>query len=397
MWRGAGDDGSGKEEAAADYRKKPEGMSESVKRDAAGGKTARGQMMDAGPGRDAGAERRTGMSRRDQHGTDEAGKTRKDSGLEEQLMKEEAAWEGREAAGEEELGMPGLLSGEESTGPAAGLFESYMRDVEQMGGALLSAEEERSLATRAKAGDREAYNALVQANLRLVVSICKCYVRYTTLELPDLIQEGNFGLMKAVERFDPELGFRFSTYATHWIKQSVRRAITDKGRMIRVPVHCDDDMRALRRKATRFVQEFGYYPDAEQLAEYAGVPLGRVKELERISLLQPISITTPVGDDDGESTLEDFIPDDDKNKPDDQVEKAIMQEEVMAVLDEALSEREFFVICCRFGLDGHDRQTLEQVGECMHVTRERVRQIEAKALRKLRTPRYARRLRGWRT
>lgn len=248
---------------------------------------------------------------------------------------------------------------------------------------LLNEKEEYKLAVRAKQGDDEAKNKLICANLRLVVSIAKKYAAGAkSLELLDLVQEGNLGLLKAVERYEPSLGFRFSTYATWWIRQAITRGIADKDRMIRLPVHIGDDIRKVQGAS----HHYDYLSDENQFKNVAiktGMSVEKVERTMQISL-RTISLDTPI-DDDQNSTLGDFIEDKTSEMPDDFALVSIMKEEIEKQLS-TLKPREKTILDMRFGLNGKEPCTLEEVGNHIGVTRERIRQIEAKALRKLRHP-----------
>lgn len=263
-------------------------------------------------------------------------------------------------------------------------MDSVKRYLKQAGKEkLLNEKEEYTLAVRAKQGDDEAKNKLICANLRLVVSIAKKYAAGAkSLELLDLVQEGNLGLMKAVERYEPSLGFRFSTYATWWIRQSITRGIADQDRMIRLPVHIGDDIRKVQGAS----QHYDYLSAENQFKNVAiktGMSAEKVEQTMQISL-RTISLDTPI-DDDQNSTLGDFIEDKTCEMPDDFALVSIMKEEIEKQLS-TLKPREKTILDLRFGLNGKEPCTLEEVGNYIGVTRERIRQIEAKALRKLRHP-----------
>lgn len=267
--------------------------------------------------------------------------------------------------------------------------KTYLKEIGRV--PLLSAEEEAALARAAQAGDEDARRRLSEANLRLVVSVAK---RYAGRGLPflDLIQEGNLGLIKAVEKFDSTKGFKFSTYATWWIRQSITRAIADQGRTIRIPVHLVESINRVKKTAGELLRRTGREPTAEEIAAQLDMEPARVREL--IQLAQdPISLETPVGEEE-DAHLEDFIQDDEAGVPADEAGRQLLRRELMNVL-KSLTPREERVIALRFGLEDGRARTLEELGREFNVTRERVRQIEAKALRKLRHPSRAKRLRDY--
>lgn len=265
----------------------------------------------------------------------------------------------------------------------------YLREIGRV--PLLSATEEYELAVRAADGDESAKKRFVEANLRLVVSIAKKYTGRGMTFL-DLIQEGNMGLLKAVDRFDYNKGFKFSTYATWWIRQAITRAIADQARTIRIPVHMVETINKLVRTQRALLQQLGREPHAEEIAVEMNLPVERVREIMKISQ-EPVSLETPIGEEE-DSHLGDFIQDDNIPVPAEAAAYTVLQEELKSVLD-TLTERERTVLTMRFGLeDGHAR-TLEDVGREFNVTRERIRQIEAKALRKLRHPSRSRRLKDF--
>ena len=266
----------------------------------------------------------------------------------------------------------------------------YLKEIGKV--PLLSAEEEIELAKRMEEGDEQAKQKLAEANLRLVVSIAKRYVGRGMLFL-DLIQEGNLGLIKAVEKFDYRKGYKFSTYATWWIRQAITRAIADQARTIRIPVHMVETINKLIRVSRQLLQELGREPQPEEIAEVMDIPVERVREILKISQ-EPVSLETPIGEEE-DSHLGDFIPDDNMPVPADAAAFTLLKEQLVEVLD-TLTEREKKVLTLRFGLEDGRARTLEEVGKEFNVTRERIRQIEAKALRKLRHPSRSRKLRAFR-
>ncbi len=265
----------------------------------------------------------------------------------------------------------------------------YLKEIGKV--KLLSAEEEIELAKRMEQGDEEAKKKLSEANLRLVVSIAKRYVGRGLLFL-DLIQEGNLGLIKAVEKFDYRKGYKFSTYATWWIRQAITRAIADQARTIRIPVHMVETINKLIRVSRQLLQELGREPSPEEIAEELKMPEERVREILKISQ-EPVSLETPIGEEE-DSHLGDFIQDDNVPVPADAAAATLLREQLDEVLS-TLTEREQKVLRLRFGLDDGRQRTLEEVGREFNVTRERIRQIEAKALRKLRHPSRSRKLRDY--
>ena len=267
--------------------------------------------------------------------------------------------------------------------------KTYLKEIGRV--PLLSAEEEAALARAAQAGDEDARRRLSEANLRLVVSVAK---RYAGRGLPflDLIQEGNLGLIKAVEKFDYRKGYKFSTYATWWIRQAITRAIADQARTIRIPVHMVETINKLIRVSRQLLQELGREPSPEEIAAEMNMPVERVREILKISQ-EPVSLETPIGEEE-DSHLGDFIQDDNVPVPADAAAFTLLKEQLEEVLG-TLTEREQKVLTLRFGLEDGRARTLEEVGKEFNVTRERIRQIEAKALRKLRHPSRSRKLKDY--
>ncbi len=265
----------------------------------------------------------------------------------------------------------------------------YLKEIGKV--PLLTPEEEKDLARRMNAGDEEAKRRMTEANLRLVVSIAKRYVGRGMLFL-DLIQEGNLGLIKAVEKFDVDKGYKFSTYATWWIRQAITRAIADQARTIRIPVHMVETINKTIRVSRQLLQELGHDPSAEEIAEEMGMPVEKVRDILKIAQ-EPVSLETPIGEEE-DSHLGDFIPDEDASEPSEAASFSLLREQLEEVLD-TLAPREKKVLELRFGImDGRTR-TLEEVGKEFNVTRERIRQIEAKALRKLRHPSRSKKLKDF--
>ena len=265
----------------------------------------------------------------------------------------------------------------------------YLKEIGKV--PLLTAEEEIELAKRMEAGDEKAKQKLAEANLRLVVSIAKRYVGRGMLFL-DLIQEGNLGLIKAVEKFDYEKGYKFSTYATWWIRQAITRAIADQARTIRIPVHMVETINKLIRQSRQLLQELGREPLPEEIAERMGISVERVREILKISQ-EPVSLETPIGEEE-DSHLGDFIQDQNVPVPAEAAASNLLRDQLNEVLD-TLTEREQKVLRLRFGMDDGRARTLEEVGKEFQVTRERIRQIEAKALRRLRHPSKSRKLKDY--
>ncbi len=266
----------------------------------------------------------------------------------------------------------------------------YLKDIGRI--ELLTADEEIELAKKISEGNIEARNKLVEANLRLVVSIAKRYIG-RGMGLLDLIQEGNSGLIKAVEKFDHTKGYKFSTYATWWIRQAITRALADQSRTIRIPVHMVETMHRIQRCSRQILQEKGRDATVEEISELSGMSPEKVREIMQIAQ-EPISIDSPVGEDE-ESSIGEFIADEASPEPDEIVGKTMLREQIGEVL-KTLTEREENVIRMRFGLDDGVPRTLEEVGKAFNITRERIRQIEAKALRKLRHPTRISKFKGFR-
>ena len=265
----------------------------------------------------------------------------------------------------------------------------YLKEIGKVD--LLDAEEETELAKKMTDGDEEAKKKLAEANLRLVVSIAKRYVGRGMMFL-DLIQEGNLGLIKAVDKFDYSKGYKFSTYATWWIRQAITRAIADQARTIRIPVHMVETINKLVRVSRQLVQELGREPTPEELAKELNMPVEKVREISKISQ-EPVSLETPIGEEE-DSHLGDFIPDDDAPAPSEAASFVLLKEQLVEVL-RTLTPREEKVLKLRFGLEDGRQRTLEEVGREFNVTRERIRQIEAKALRKLRHPSRSKKLKDY--
>lgn len=262
----------------------------------------------------------------------------------------------------------------------------YLKEIGRV--PLLSSNEETELAQKILEGDDDAAQRLVEANLRLVVSIAKRYLG-RGMQFLDLIQEGNLGLMKAVEKFDHTKGFKFSTYATWWIRQAITRAIADQARTIRIPVHMGETINKIKKASSQLLHENGHEPTIEEIAEFLGTSVDKIREAIRAAQ-EPVSLETPIGEEE-DSHLGDFIPDDSALTPQDAASQSMLKEQLAAVLS-TLTPREEKVIRLRFGLDDGRPRTLEEVGEEFDVTRERIRQIEAKALRKLRHPSRSKKL-----
>ncbi|MBR2377485.1 MAG: RNA polymerase sigma factor RpoD [Clostridia bacterium] len=265
----------------------------------------------------------------------------------------------------------------------------YLKDIGKI--ALLSTEEETELAEKMMQGDEFAKRRLSEANLRLVVSIAKRYVG-RGMHLLDLIQEGNLGLMKAVEKFDYTKGFKFSTYATWWIRQAITRAIADQARTIRIPVHMVETINKVVKVSRQLLQDLGREPTPEEIAENMGIAVERVVEIQKIAQ-DPVSLETPIGEEE-DSNLGNFIEDDTALSPSDQVAFTMLKQQLISILD-TLTPREEKVLRLRYGIDDGKPRTLEEVGKEFNVTRERIRQIEAKALRKLRHPSRSKKLKEY--
>lgn len=269
-------------------------------------------------------------------------------------------------------------------------IEFYLHEIGKVD--LLTREEEVELAKRIEAGDKLAKNELAEANLRLVVSIAKNHVG-RGLSLLDLIQEGNLGLMRAIEKFDYTKGYKFSTYATWWIRQSVTRSIADQGRTIRVPVHMVENINKLVRAERQLVQDLGREPEPEEIAKVMNLSISKVRDIIKVAE-KPISLETPVGEED--SQLGDFVEDEVISTPDAHTSQVMLRESLLEVL-ETLTPREQQVLILRFGLNNGKPNTLEEVGQAFDLTRERIRQIEAKALRKLRHPSRSKKIKDFLT
>ena len=265
----------------------------------------------------------------------------------------------------------------------------YLKEIGKV--PLLTPDEERALAQRMAEGDEEAKRRMAEANLRLVVSIAKRYVGRGMLFL-DLIQEGNLGLIKAVDKFDYTKGYKFSTYATWWIRQAITRAIADQARTIRIPVHMVETINKVIRVSRQLLQELGHDPTAEEIAEEMNFPVEKVRDILKIAQ-EPVSLETPIGEEE-DSHLGDFIPDEDASEPSEVASFTLLKEQLMSVLS-TLTPREEKVLRLRFGIEDGRTRTLEEVGKEFNVTRERIRQIEAKALRKLRHPSRSKKLRDF--
>ena len=276
-----------------------------------------------------------------------------------------------------------------SKADSSDLLSNYFSSIRRY--PLLSSEQENSIGRKAKEGDKRSIDMMITSNLRLVVKIAKNY-RARGIPLLDLIEEGNLGLIHAVQKFEPDRGFRFSTYATWWIRQAITRAIADQARTIRIPVHMVETINKLLRVQRQLLQELGREPTPEEMAVELEMDVERVREIQKISQ-EPVSLETPIGEEE-DSHLGDFIPDDDIPSPQDAATTTMLRDQLFKTLD-LLSEREEKVIRLRFGLDDGKIRTLEEVGKVFDVTRERIRQIEAKALRKLRHPKRSDKLKDF--
>ncbi len=306
--------------------------------------------------------------------------------LDDDLLPEIEELTGLEEVTEEEISSTEELADSLSTDDPVRM---YLKEIGKV--PLLTPEEEVDLAVKMAGGDEDAKRRMTEANLRLVVSIAKRYVGRGMLFL-DLIQEGNLGLIKAVEKFDHTKGYKFSTYATWWIRQAITRAIADQARTIRIPEHMVETINKLIRISRQLLQEYGREPTPEEIAKEMGISESKVREIIKIAQ-EPVSLETPIGEEE-DSHLGDFIPDEDAPAPAEAASFALMKEQLMDVLD-TLTPREEKVLRLRFGLDDGHQRTLEEVGKEFNVTRERIRQIEAKALRKLRHPSRSKKLRDY--
>lgn len=304
------------------------------------------------------------------------------------LVEEEKGKEGEGAAGTQPSELVDDI-GELEDLPLSDPVRMYLREIGKI--PLLTPEEEVELAKRVEEGDPEAKAKLIEANLRLVVSIAKKYIGRGMLFL-DLIQEGNLGLIRAVEKFDYRKGFKFSTYATWWIRQAITRAIADQARTIRIPVHMVETINKLIRVSRQLVQQLGREPTAEEIAAEMGIAPEKVEEIHRIAQ-EPVSLETPIGEEE-DSELGDFLEDKDIPSPEEAAAQQLLREQLEEMLEE-LTDREREVLRLRFGLEDGHPYTLEEVGRRFGVTRERIRQIEAKALRKLRHPSRSKKLRDY--
>ena len=279
---------------------------------------------------------------------------------------------------------------DEKEAKTSDVVKMYLKEIGRVN--LLTLEEEQNIAKRVNEGEEYAKQQLIDANLRLVVSIAKKYIGRGMAFL-DLIQEGNIGLIRAAEKFDYRKGYKFSTYATWWIRQAITRAISDQSRTIRIPVHLGETMSKLRKASRVLMQEKGRKPSEEEIAEFMDMPVEKIREIFRSSLT-PISLETPIGDESDSSKLGDFVKDEKTESPESNLFRNLLRKDLDEIMAE-LSERERMVIKLRFGLVDDRPRTLEEVGKVYDVTRERIRQIEAKALKKLRHPSRLKKLRGY--
>ena len=308
-------------------------------------------------------------------------------------IEEDLSIEGLDLTGEGGEGSEGSGSGDSSDSSDNISIDDpvkvYLKEIGRV--PLLTPEEEVELAIRIADGDVSAKQRLSEANLRLVVSIAKRYLG-RGMHFLDLIQEGNLGLIKAVEKFDYTKGFKFSTYATWWIRQAITRAIADQARTIRIPVHMVETINKVKKISSQLLHQNGHEPSADEIAEELNMPVDKVREIMRVAQ-EPVSLETPIGEEE-DSHLGDFIPDDDAPAPADAASHTMLREQLMEVLD-TLTPREEKVLRLRFGLEDGRSRTLEEVGKEFNVTRERIRQIEAKALRKLRHPSRSKKLKDF--
>jgi len=306
--------------------------------------------------------------------------------IDEEALPELEELEELEEVTEEELASTEALVDSYSTDDPVRM---YLKEIGKI--PLLTPDEEVELAVRMSDGDEDAKRLMAEANLRLVVSIAKRYVGRGMLFL-DLIQEGNLGLIKAVEKFDYTKGYKFSTYATWWIRQAITRAIADQARTIRIPVHMVETINKVIRVSRQLLQELGHDPSPEEIADEMGMPVEKVRDILKIAQ-EPVSLETPIGEEE-DSHLGDFIPDEDASEPSEAASFTLLKEQLMTVLS-TLTPREEKVLRLRFGIEDGRTRTLEEVGKEFNVTRERIRQIEAKALRKLRHPSRSKKLRDF--
>ena len=307
-------------------------------------------------------------------------------------IEEDLSLEGLDLTGEVDNGESGTMAENTDSGDNISIDDPvkvYLKEIGRV--PLLTPEEEVDLAIRISDGDVAAKKRLSEANLRLVVSIAKRYLG-RGMHFLDLIQEGNLGLIKAVEKFDHTKGFKFSTYATWWIRQAITRAIADQARTIRIPVHMVETINKVKKVSSQLLHQNGHEPSADEIADELGMPVDKVREIMRVAQ-EPVSLETPIGEEE-DSHLGDFIPDDDAPAPADAASHTMLREQLVEVL-KTLTPREEKVLRLRFGLEDGRSRTLEEVGKEFNVTRERIRQIEAKALRKLRHPSRSKKLRDF--